>query len=157
MNLLEKEQIGNIFLWSIIFEPLICKCDFNIIFLLQSMTANANPNPRINSLLRFCHDRFFKAKNEMSRCPLWGYLSLKILGSIRLSEIETLLFLHSIANWDVARLSSQQWVFLGTGSRICLYFTLWGKVHSESFQFLVLSFSLKNLWNYLLIFLVSST
>lgn len=90
------------------FEPLICKSDFNIIFLLQSMTAEAKQNPKINSLRKFGHDRFSKAKNKTSKCPLSGSLSLRILGRIRSSEIETLLFLYPIANWEVARLSSQQ-------------------------------------------------
>lgn len=109
-------------------------------FLLQTITAKAKQNPKINSFHRFYHNRFFKARNETSKRPLSGSLSLKILGRIRSSEIETLLFLYPIANRDVARLSSQQRVFLGTGSRIYLYFTLWGKVHSECFQFLVFPF-----------------
>ena len=85
------------------------------------MTAEAKQNPKTNSLHRFDHDRFSKAKNKTSKCPLSGSLSLRILGRIRSSEIETLLFLHPIANWEVVRLWSQQWVFPGTGSRIYLY------------------------------------
>ena len=86
------------------FEPLICKSDSNIIFLLQSTTAEAKQNPKINSLRKFGHDRFSKAKNKTSKCPLSGSLSLRILGRIRSSEIETLIFLYPIANWEVARL-----------------------------------------------------
>lgn len=140
MNLLKTGYIGNIFLWSITFEPLICKSDFNIIFLLQSMTAKAKQNPEVNILQRCCHNRFSKAKNETSECSLPGSLSLKISGRIGSSEIETLLFLYPIANGDVASLSSQQCVFLGTGSGMYSCSTLWGKVHSESFQLSVLSF-----------------
>lgn len=93
MNLLKTGHIGNIFLWSIIFEPLICKSDFDVIFLLQSMTAKAKQNPKVNSLQRCCPDRFSKAENETSECPFTGFLSLKILGRIGSSEIETAIFI----------------------------------------------------------------
>lgn len=76
--------------------------------LISKILQKKEKYPKINSLHRFDHDRFSKAKNKTSKCPLSRSLSLRILGRIRSSEIETLLFLHPIANWEVARLWSQQ-------------------------------------------------
>lgn len=94
MTPLEKGCIGSIF-WSVVFELLMCKSDFNLIFLLQSMTAEGKQSPKINSFLRFCHNRFSKAKNETSECPLNGSLCIKILRKIRPSEMETAIFIPS--------------------------------------------------------------
>lgn len=79
MNLLKTGPIANIFLWSIIFEPLICKSDFNLIFLLQSMTAIAKQNPKENSLQRCCHNRFFRSKEWNIRMSTHWFLVLKNL------------------------------------------------------------------------------
>lgn len=81
-NLLIKGYTGNIFLWPITFEPLICKSDFNIICLLQSMTAGATQNPKINSLRRCCRDRFSEEWNIKTSTR--GFLVLKNLEENRI-------------------------------------------------------------------------
>lgn len=64
-------------------------------------------------------------ESQQNMDPLSGSLSSRILGRIR-SEIQTLLFLYSMVNWEVAR-CLQQGAFLGVGARLPLYSSSLGK------------------------------